>query len=83
MNYCEITTWGSILQQLENVIKPAIKIFFSMKHNSHLKDKSAFLFCSQNLISGISLLNRILIDFILVVLSYFIMFVLNQVPLST
>lgn len=83
MNYCEITTWGSILQQLENVVKPAIKIFFSMKHNSHLKDKSAFLFCSQNLISGISFLNRILIDFILVVLSYFIMFVLNQVPLST
>lgn len=59
------------------------KIFFSVKHNSHLKDKSAFLFCSQNLISGISFLNRILIDFILVVLSYFIMFVLNQVPLST
>lgn len=54
-----------------------------MKRNSHLKDKSAFLFCSQNLISGISFLNRILIDFILVVLSYFIMFVLNQVPLST
>lgn len=55
----------------------------SMKPNFHLKDKSTFLFWSQNWISGISFLNRILIDFILVVLSYFIMFVLNQIPLST
>lgn len=55
----------------------------SMMPNSHSKDKSTFLFWSQNWISGISFLNRILIDSILVVLSYFIMFVLNQIPPST